>query len=62
MIAAYVQESSMTQAELARKIGVADATVSRVLNCKTPMTIDQFEAICKALRLDPSAIIAEAVR
>ncbi|MDQ0894471.1 helix-turn-helix domain-containing protein [Agromyces ramosus] len=59
---AQMQESSMTQTELARKVGLAPSTVSRALHCKTPMTVDQLEAFCKALRLDPSAVIAEASR
>lgn len=52
----------MSQEELARKVGLGQATISRVLNCTTAMTVDQFEALCKALRLDPAAVIADASR
>lgn len=57
-----MQESSMSQEELARKIGMGQATVSRVLACKTAMSVDQFSALCKVLKLDPVAVIAEALR
>lgn len=52
----------MSQEELAKKVGLAQATISRVLNCTTSMSVDQFEAICKALRLDPATVIADASR
>lgn len=50
----------MSQTELAVKSGIGQSTVSRVLNCRTPMTVDQLEAFCKALRLEPAAVIDEA--
>ncbi len=52
----------MSQTELARNAGLTQSTVSRVLNCNTPMTVDQLDALCRALRLVPSAVIAEAGR
>lgn len=50
----------MTQEELARKAGVAPATVSRVRHGQTPMTIDQLESFCRVLRLDPADVVSEA--
>lgn len=52
----------MSQRELARRVGLSQATVSRVLAGKTPMTVDQLGAFCVVLRLEPSEVLAEARR
>ncbi|MFF2493207.1 helix-turn-helix domain-containing protein [Agromyces sp. NPDC058064] len=57
-----MQESSMSQRELARRVGVGQSTVSRVLSGKTPMTVDQLDAFCRVLRLEPSEVLAAAGR
>lgn len=62
IIAVQVEESSMSQEELARKVGVGQSTISRLLRSETPMTLDHFEAFCKALRLVPSEVISDAAR
>lgn len=57
-----MEESSTTQRELARRTGIGQATISRMLNGKSGMTLDHFEALCRALRLSPADVISDASR
>lgn len=45
-------------AELARRIGVDRKRLWRVLNGKREMRVDEFLALCVALRIDPRAFVS----
>lgn len=56
-------ERGIPVAELARRIGVDRKRLWRVLNGKREMRVDEFLALCVALRIDPRAFIgAKTVR
>ena len=57
------RERGISVAELARRIGVDRKRLWRVLNGKREMRVDEFLALCVALRIDPRAFIsAKTVR
>lgn len=56
-------ERGIPVAELARRIGVDRKRLWRVLNGKREMRVDEFLALCVALRIDPRAFVsAKTVR
>ena len=52
------RERGISVAELARRIGVDRKRLWRVLNGKREMRVDEFLALCVALRIDPRAFIS----
>ena len=57
------REQGSPIAELARRIGVDRKRLWRVLNMERRMRIEEFLALCVALRIDPRAFITrELVR
>ena len=50
-------ERGISVAELARRIGVDRKRLWLVLNGKREMRVDEFLALCVALRIDPRAFI-----
>lgn len=52
----------LTQAELARRSGVPQSTISRAYHERQAFTIDQLDALCRALGVSVAAVIAEAQR
>lgn len=57
-----MRELGMVQDDVAAAAGIDQATVSRLLSGKSSMKIDQMDKICRALRVKPSAVLAEAGR
>ena len=57
------RERGIPVAELARRIGVDRKRLWRVLNMERRMRVEEFLALCIALRIDPRAFITrELVR
>lgn len=57
------RERGIPVAELARRIGVDRKRLWRVLNMERRMRVEEFLALCVALRIDPRAFITrELVR
>ena len=57
------REQGIPIAELARRIGVDRKRLWRVLNMERRMRVEEFLALCVALRIDPRAFITrELVR
>ena len=57
------RERGIPIAELARRIGVDRKRLWRVLNMERRMRVEEFLALCVALRIDPRAFITrELVR
>jgi transcriptional regulator with XRE-family HTH domain len=63
-IRAELGVAKMSQAELARAIGVHPATISRYLDIENPRDIrwDDFAEIAKALGLTPRELVERAER
>lgn len=52
----------MVQDDIAAASGMDQGTISRLLSGKSSMDVDQLDAVCRALRVKPSAVLAEAGR
>lgn len=57
-----MRELGMVQDDVAAATGMDQGTVSRLLRGKSRMDVDQLGALCRALRVKPSAVLAEAGR
>lgn len=58
MIESVRRRQGIPVAELARRIGVDRKRLWRVLNGKREMRVDEFLALCVALRVDPRTFIS----
>lgn len=59
---AQMRELGMVQDDIAAASGMDQGTISRLLSGKSSMDVDQLDAVCRALRVKPSAVLAEAGR
>lgn len=55
------RERGIPVAELARRIGVDRKRLWRVLNMERRMRVEEFLALCVALRIDPRAFITRGL-
>lgn len=53
------QQQALTQAELGRRTGMAQATVSRAFTGQT-VTVEHLVALCRALGVTPEEIFRQA--
>ena len=60
-IIARVQEWGITQASIAAKTGFASMKVSNQLTGKQPMTAEDLEEYCIALKMDPREVLCVPV-
>lgn len=50
----YIEQNGITYSFVANRAGIEKSKFSRFMTCKQPMTTDEYEAICKGLRVDPA--------
>lgn len=60
IIREYSDETFLSQSELARRSGVSQPRISDVFTGKAVFSIDQLDAICRALGMQAAAVIHEA--
>lgn len=61
LLAVTAEESLITQVELERRTGISQSLISKLFRCERRMSLDQFELLCEALRLEPAEIVADAL-
>lgn len=49
----------MTEREFSKKVGIAQATLNRYLNCTQAASLDKLEIIAHRLKIEVSALIAK---
>ncbi len=52
-----IRESGLTQMEIARRLGIAQATVGQYLSGRTMPALDTFANLCAVLDVDPAYIL-----
>lgn len=50
----YIDQHGLSQKIIAANMGVSEPRLSLLLNGKRRMTVDDFEAICRAMAVDPA--------
>ncbi len=55
------EEMFITQTELERRTGISQSLISKLFRTERRMSLDQFAALCRALRVSPAAVIASAM-
>ena len=56
-VADYVANTGIRQSFIVGKTGLTPNRISAILNCKSKMSVDEFELFCKALNKNPSEFI-----
>lgn len=56
-IANYITDMGIRQASIVSKTGISANRVSAIVNCKTKMSVDEYELFCRALKKDPGDFI-----
>lgn len=62
LLAREREDQGMTQAELARRMGIAQSTVSKYLDQRLLMNVSQLDAMCRAMGLNVGEVVVEADR
>ena len=57
IIKKYIEEKGIKQNYICEKTGIAENTLSIILNGKRKLSADEFELIIKALEIDPNEIL-----
>ncbi len=52
-----IRESGLTQMEIARRLGIAQATVGQYLSSRAMPALDTFANLCAVLDVDPAYIL-----
>lgn len=52
-----IRESGLTQIEIARRLGIAQATVGQYLSGRAMPALDTFANLCAVLDVDPAYIL-----
>lgn len=52
-----IRESGLTQMEIARRLGIAQATVGQYLSGRAMPALDTFANLCAVLDVDPAYIL-----
>ena len=52
-----IRESGLTQMEIARRLGIAQATVGQYLSGRAMPALDTFANLCVVLDVDPAYIL-----
>ena len=50
----YITEQNLNQQLIARNMGISSAKLSRMLNGNRRMTVDDYEALCYAIAIEPA--------
>ena len=58
-LAAAIRESGLTQTEIARRLGVTQATIAQYLAGRTLPAPDTFANLCKILDVDANYILCQ---
>lgn len=56
-LSAEIKNSGLTQSEIAKRIGVEQQQVSKIVNGNSKLSLDLFSNICKLLDLDTDYIL-----
>lgn len=56
-LSAEIKNSGLTQSEIAKRIGVEQQQVSKIVNGNSKLSLDLFSNICKMLDLDADYIL-----
>ena len=56
------EDQGMSQAEMGRRMGIAQSTVSKYLDMRLLLNLSQFDAMCQSLGMNPGEVIVEADR
>ncbi len=56
-LSAEIKNSGLTQSEIAKRIGVEQQQVSKIVNGNSKLSLDLFSNICKMLDLDVDYIL-----
>lgn len=56
-IRAARQETGLTQAQLARRLGVDQSLISRIESGQRPLTVDFLKELAGTLELDPAELV-----
>ena len=54
----YLKERGVTQASVARRIGMSESKLSLSLSGKRGLTLNEFEKICRVLEVSPNTFVA----
>ena len=54
----YITEKGLSQKLIAANMGVPESRLSLILNGKRRMTVEDYEAICRAIAIDPARFYA----
>ena len=52
-----IRESGLTQSEIARRLGIRQATVAQYLSGRSMPALDTFANLCRVLDADPAYIL-----
>ena len=50
----YIDDRGLSQKIIAANMGATESRLSLLLNGKRRMTVDDYEAICRAMAVDPA--------
>lgn len=56
------QEAGLTQAELAKRVGLQQSSISRIENGKRPLTVDQLWRMAQVLGVKPLHLLNAYLR
>ena len=56
-LSAEIKNSGLTQSEIAKRMGVEQQQVSKIVNGNSKLSLDLFSNICKMLDLDADYIL-----
>lgn len=62
LLAVTADELLITQTELERRTGISQSLISKLFRGERRMSLDQFSALCTALRVSPVAVVASAMQ
>lgn len=56
----YIEERELSRKIIAANMGVTESKLSLILNGKRRLTVDDYEALCRAMAVDPGKFYSTA--